>query len=110
MKILIKIWHITEFIFFYLGRLISSNIEVAIEILTPRFRMHPAIVEVPIVVKSDHEVLALVNLITMTPGTLSLDISDDKKRLYVHAMYAEDTDEFIKDIQKLERKIQKLLN
>ncbi|UII30591.1 Na+/H+ antiporter subunit E [Fulvivirga ulvae] len=110
MKILVKVWHIVEFAFFYLHRFISSNIEVAYEILTPDFGMHPAIIEVPVIVKSDHEILALVNLITMTPGTLSLDISDDKEKLYVHAMYAEDKDKFISDIKKLERKIQKLLN
>ena len=71
--------------------------------------MHPAIVEVPVNVKSDHEILALVNLISITPGTLSLDISDNKEKLYVHAMYAKDTGKLIADIHQLERKIHKLL-
>lgn len=110
MKIIIKIWHIIEFSAFYLKKLVISNIEVAYEILTPRFHMDPAIIEVPIELKKDYQILAFVNLITMTPGTLSLDISDDRKKLYVHAMYARDSDKFLREIQLLSRNIHKLLS
>lgn len=110
MKILAKTWYVIEFLFFYLKRLITSNIEVAHEVLTPTFYMRPAIVEVPLEVKTDHEILILVNLITMTPGTLSLDISDNKDKLYIHAMYIDDFDEFLNEIKQLEQRIDKIFD
>jgi len=46
------------------------------------------------------------NMITMTPGTWSIDVSDDRKTLYIHAMYVDDIDTFIKDLKNgLERKL-----
>lgn len=110
MKKLIKIWHVIEFLTYYLKRFIKSNIEVAHEIITPKFYMKPAIIEVPIKLKRDHEIFALSNLITMTPGTLSLDISDNKENLYVHAMFVHDADEFIHEMEQLEKRVHKLLN
>ena len=47
----------------------------------------------------DFEISFLANLITLTPGTLSLDVSDDKQVLYVHSMYVKDRDEFIWSIK-----------
>ena len=67
--------------------------------------MNPAIYEVPVRLKKDHEILALVNLITMTPGTLSLDLSKDKKKLYVHSMYTGNKKDFIQEIKELEKRI-----
>lgn len=72
--------------------LVVSSIDVAIDVLTPRHRANPAIIEVPLDVKSDLGVLLVTNLISLTPGTLSLDVSDDRKTLFVHAMFADDPD------------------
>ncbi len=81
-----------SFFFFYLGEIILANIRVANDILTPRHRMRPAILALPVEVKTDLQLMVLNNLITMTPGTLSLDISPDRKTIYVHAMYVDDVD------------------
>lgn len=109
MKIVIKTIYFIEFILFYLKRLIKSNIAVAYEILTPDFHMKPAIIEVTIGIKNDYEILAMTNLISLTPGTLTLDISDDKKKIYIHSMFVHDVEEFINDIEQLEKNIHKLL-
>ena len=52
----------------------------------PGGRLRPAIVAVPLAVDRDAEIALLANLITLTPGTLSLDVSPDRRTLYVHAM------------------------
>ena len=68
--------------------------------------MRPAILAIPLDVKSDIQLLAFNNLVTMTPGTLSLDISPDRKILYVHAMYVDDIEEVKKEIKtSLENRI-----
>jgi multicomponent Na+:H+ antiporter subunit E len=61
--------------------------------------MKPGIVEVPLEAKTSLEITLLANLISLTPGTLSLDVSDDRKVLYVHAMYIDDKASFVKSIK-----------
>jgi len=86
MNILKRILNIIVFFTIYFYRLILSNFKVAYDVLTPRLYMNPAIYEVPVRLKKDHEILALVNLITMTPGTLSFDVSQDGSTVLIHQM------------------------
>ena len=72
--------------------LLVSSLAVAIDVLTVTHRSRPAIIEVPLEVKSDLGILLVANLISLTPGTLSLDVSRDRKTLRVHAMFADDPD------------------
>jgi multicomponent Na+:H+ antiporter subunit E len=72
---------------FYLWQLILSNLRVAYEVITPGHFMKPGVVAVPLDAETDAEITLLSNLITLTPGTLSLDLSPDRKTLYVHVMY-----------------------
>jgi len=88
------------FIFFFLYELIKANLEVAFDVITPKFFMKPGIVRIPLEAKTDLEITLLANLITLTPGTLSLDVSDDKKVLYVHAMYIKSKEAFISNIKE----------
>jgi len=88
-----------SFLFYFLYELIKANIQVAIDVVTPKFYMTPGIVALPLEAKTDLEITLLANLISLTPGTLSLDVSEDKKVLYVHAMYIENKEEFIEDIK-----------
>lgn len=103
-----KLFRIVAFIFYYLWKVIESNISIAIDILTPGFRMTPALI--PVKLKSDKKgyLLALSNLISMTPGTLSLDYSEDQNELLIHSMYCDDKDLFIQDIDGLQDRILKL--
>ncbi len=74
----------------FLYELVVSSVDVAWDILTPRHRARPAIIEMPLSVTSDTGILLVTNLISLTPGTLSLDVSEDRKTLRVHAMFADD--------------------
>lgn len=88
-----------SFFFFFFYELVKANLQVAYEVGTPNFTMTPGIVAVPLDVKTDFEITTLANLITLTPGTLSMDVSEDRKTLYVHSMYISDKEEFIKSIK-----------
>lgn len=87
------------FVFYFLYELVKANLQVAADVITPPFYMTPGIVRVPLSAKTDAEISLLANLISLTPGTLSLDVSDDKKVLYVHAMYITNEQEFIDSIK-----------
>ncbi len=106
-KILPKI---IAFIFFFFYELFKANIQVAYDVITPKFYMKPGIVKVPLDAVTDIEISLLANLISLTPGTLSLDVSNDKKVLYVHAMYVSDKEKFIKSIkQGFEKRLLEIL-
>ena len=94
------------FIFFFIWELLLANLRVAFEVLTPGFQMRAAIIAIPLDAESDLEITVLANLITLTPGTLSLDVSPDRKTLYVHAMHVSDAEQFRQDIkQRMERRV-----
>ncbi len=77
---------------FFLRELILSSVRVAIDVIRPTLTMRPAVVSVPLDLTGDAQITLLANLISLTPGTLSVDVSDDKSVLYVHAMYGDDAD------------------
>jgi multicomponent Na+:H+ antiporter subunit E len=54
--------------------------------------MIPGFIAIPLDAKTDFEILVVSNLISMTPGTLSVDVSPDRKYLYLHVMYIDDLD------------------
>lgn len=91
---------------FFLYELVVSSIKVAWDVLTPLQRSKPAIVTVPLDTQTDAELTVLANLVSLTPGSLSLDISADHKHLLVHAMFVDDVDAFRDEIkQGMERRV-----
>jgi multicomponent Na+:H+ antiporter subunit E len=82
--------------------LLKSSLKIAFDILTPRHRMCPGIVKIPLESKTSLEITMFSNLLSLTPGTLSLDVSDDRKYLYVHIMYIQDSN--INNVRKLIKK------
>ncbi|MGA0287934.1 MAG: Na+/H+ antiporter subunit E [Phycisphaerales bacterium] len=100
------LWQIVVLIAFFLWELVLSNLRMAWYTIMPLDRMRPGIVAVPLEEMSEVELLVLTNLITITPGTLTLDLSEDRRTLYVHAMDAADPDAVRRDIKKgFERKV-----
>jgi multicomponent Na+:H+ antiporter subunit E len=95
----------------FLYELMVSAVRVALVVIRPDMSkaVRPAIVAVPLSVKSDAEITLLANLITLTPGTLSVDVSADKSVLYVHALCMDDRDAMIADIANgFEKKIREV--
>lgn len=92
----------------FLYELMASAVRVALVVLRPDMSkvMQPAIVAVPLSVKSDLEITILANLITLTPGTLSVDLSPDRSVLYVHALNMGDREAMIAEIKNgFEKKV-----
>ncbi len=106
-----KISRLIQFVAFFSVELVKSNIKVASDVLTKHNYMKPRIIAVPLDAKTDAEITLLANLISLTPGSLSLDVSNDKKVIYVHVMYAEDADAAKREIKNgLERWVLKLFS
>jgi multicomponent Na+:H+ antiporter subunit E len=103
-----KTSQVVSFALFYAKELVLANLRVAYSVLVPS-SLRPGIVAVPIDLETDAEISVLVNLITLTPGTLSLDISDDRSVLYIHTMHVVDVDAFRSQIkQGFERRVREL--
>lgn len=88
------------FAFYVVWELVLANVKVARLVLTPRHRLRPGIVAVPLDLRSDVEITALANLITLTPGTLSLDVSHDRRVLYVHSIEVADPEAFRRETKQ----------
>ena len=90
----------------FLKELALSAWTVALTVLKPRMDIKPGIFAFPLTVDRDFEITLLANLITLTPGTLSVDVSDNGRTLYVHALDCSDPQAARKAIAEgFERKI-----
>lgn len=82
-----KLVHAMRLAAFFGWALIVANIRVAIDVARPRTAIRPAVVAIPLDVTSDAEILVLSMLINITPGSVTIDLSDDRRTLYVHVMH-----------------------
>jgi multicomponent Na+:H+ antiporter subunit E len=90
----------------FLKELSLSAWKVTVTVLSPDMKLKPGIFAFPLTVTSDFEITLLANLITLTPGTLSVDVSTDRRTLYVHALDCSDAEASKRDIANgFERKI-----
>lgn len=104
-----RAWRTVRLAAFFLYELIVSSVRVAWDVLTPTDLSNPRILEMPLDVESDIEILLVTNLISLTPGTLSLDVTPDRRTLIVHAMFAEDPDALIASLKNgMERMVKEV--
>lgn len=90
----------------FLAELIQSAVRVGLLVLRPRLELKPALIAFPLAAKSDVEITLLANLITLTPGTLSVDVSADRNFLLIHAIDVTDREALVRSIREgLERKV-----
>jgi multicomponent Na+:H+ antiporter subunit E len=83
-------WKWAKLIVLFLYELLVSSVQVVVEVLRPTPKAQPGIFAMPLTVRREFDVLLVTNMISLTPGTLSLDVSDDVSTLYIHAMFASD--------------------
>lgn len=94
----------------FLWEVLKSNVRVAWDVVTPRKRRRPGIVAVPLDTQTDLEITLLANLITLTPGSLCLDVSEDRRTMYVHEMFIDNPDAVRRQIkQRFEHWVLRLL-
>jgi multicomponent Na+:H+ antiporter subunit E len=99
-----------EFLLYILWETLLANLRVARDVITPSYYTRPGIIALPLDAETDTEITWLANLLSLTPGTLSLDLSEDRKELYVHVMFLHDVDKVKEQIKSgFERRLLELL-
>ena len=93
-----KLFKLINFALFYLKEVIVSNFKVAYDVLTQKHYMHPGFISIPVDELNDRQLLIISNLLSMTPGSVSIDISSDKRELFIHAMYLENPEALRQEI------------
>ena len=84
---LLRIAHAVHLAAFFAWELMVANIRVAADVIRPHTTIRPAVVAIPLDITSDAEILLLSMLINITPGSVTIDLSDDRRTLYVHVMH-----------------------
>ena len=102
----LKVIQVARFLAFVAWEIFTASLKLAWMILHPRLPLRPGIVAVPLKVSTDLEIVTLANLISLSPGTLALDVSDDRSTLYVHTVDLESRELFCQEIGSgLERRV-----
>lgn len=82
-----------------LGDIVIANLQVAKLILGPSARLRPAFVEIPMLLEDELALTMLASIISLTPGTVSADLSDDRKILLVHSLDVDDEAALVEQIK-----------
>ncbi len=98
-----------RFVYYFAYQVLKANLEVARIVLWPGRLYAPAFLRLPVEGMSDTQVTLLANLITFTPGTLSLDVSEDRKYLYIHCLRAPDPERVRHDLLRLKETFLRLV-
>lgn len=104
-----KVPRVLSFLLFYAKELLLANLRVARDVISIRRHSRPGIVAVPLDLTTDLEITVLASLLALTPGTMCLDVSSDRRVLYVHAMFVGSADALRATIKNdLERRVREL--
>lgn len=93
------LWAAIKLAFLFLKELTLSNIAVLRLVIKPQLDIQPRFFAMPTDLKEDWEITLLSSLITLTPGTIVVHVSDDQNILYIHAINAIDVEEEIQSIK-----------
>ncbi|MFQ3542693.1 Na+/H+ antiporter subunit E [Halobacillus rhizosphaerae] len=96
---MIRVWKVIKLILLFVRELVLANVDIVKLVYKPKLDIQPGIFALPIELKSNWEITLLANLITLTPGTLSIAVSEDHRTIFVHAMDVPDVEESINEIK-----------
>ncbi|MFY3790139.1 Na+/H+ antiporter subunit E [Ureibacillus sp. MALMAid1270] len=94
-----RVWAVILLILLFIKELILANISVLILVLRPKLQMQPAFFKYDTELKEEWEITLLSSLITLTPGTVVVHVSDDSKSLFIHVIDSKDINETIDSIK-----------
>ena len=103
-------YYIPEFLVYYLIQLIKANFQMAFITLSPKMDIGAGFVDYPITVKASGGLLLLCNLISMTPGTISVDVDSERRLLMVHVLSNSSQEIILREINSIEKRILRLVN
>lgn len=105
-----RIPKIVSFILYFIWEILVANFHVAYDVVTPKYFFSPGIVKYKMNAKTDIEINLLATVISLTPGTIVLDISDDNTTLYIHVMYLKTVEAFENELRNgSEKKLLEIL-
>lgn len=93
------------FLAYFAWQVLVSNLVVARAIVTPRHRVRTGIVAVPMGFCSDLVITLVANAITLTPGTLTVELRREPSTLYVHVLHVQDLERVRQNIRTLQRMV-----
>ncbi|GAA0483012.1 Na+/H+ antiporter subunit E [Salinibacillus aidingensis] len=94
-----RVFKVIRLILLFVKELILSNFNILKHVYKPKFNVKPGIFALPTELKSQWEITLLANLISLTPGTLTIAVSHDYSHLYIHAMDIPDVEKEIRSIK-----------
>lgn len=94
-----SVWSIIKLAILFLKELVLANIAVLKVVLKPKLDLEPAFFKYETSLTKEWEITLLSSLITLTPGTVVVHLSDDNKTLFIHAIDVDDIDETIESIR-----------
>ena len=89
-----------SFFFYFVKEMLLANLKIAYDILSPRYRLNPIVIALPLSVQSNLEITLLTVIISLTPGTLTIDVDEKKHVLYIHSLYLDED-----NVEKLKQSI-----
>jgi multicomponent Na+:H+ antiporter subunit E len=91
---------------YLMWQIIIANFRIARDVINIRHTMRPGVIRLPLDVETDGEILLLAAMINITPGSVALDVSADRRAMYVHVMNMASPDEARREIKEgFERRI-----
>lgn len=95
-----RLFYFIYFSLFVFYEIVLANLRVAYVVLMPGFKAAPALVKFPLRCNNDIQITILANIISLTPGTLTLEVTKDKKHLLLHVMFYSDKISLINGLRK----------
>ncbi len=106
----INLWEGFKLLVVFTYEMIWANFQIAFIILSPKLHIRPGIIEYPVELRNEGAIVLFASMVSLTPGTLSVDISQDRKFIYIHAMIIDSPESLKAEIKKtFESRIQKML-
>lgn len=104
-RVLRRAWGLPVLAVWATGAITVASLQVARDIIWPSAALKPGIVIVPVQLSSATQVAVWVSLINLTPGTLTVEVSDDLREAWVHSLYAGDPDALKQDLHDLQGRV-----
>jgi multicomponent K+:H+ antiporter subunit E len=101
-----RVWRLLPFAAVVLADIVTANLSVARAVLSPVDRLRPGFVRVPLDLRSDVGISVLANTVSLTPGTLSAELTEDRRELIVHCLDERDPQALVREIKhRYERRL-----
>ncbi|MCF8346412.1 MAG: Na+/H+ antiporter subunit E [Bacteroidales bacterium] len=108
MRTIRKAYWIFNFTGYYLFSIVKANLYLAWDVLTPKMLINPGIITIKLMLESKSALLLFSNLVSMTPGTLVIDLDPEKNEAVVHVLYLRNEKAIRSEIYAIQCRIKRI--